>query len=109
MMQSGKGNLFTRDDTFFGVCEGLGEDLRIPSNLFRVGFALGFFFAPLAVVAAYLALGALVLISRLAFPAPRAAKRIEAAPAAGTAAPQVVPTAPGADEQMDLELLPIAA
>jgi phage shock protein PspC (stress-responsive transcriptional regulator) len=104
MMQSSKGNLFTRDDTFFGVCEGLGEDLRIPANLFRVAFALGFFFAPVPVVIAYLALGALVLASRLVFPNPRSAP---AAVAARAAEPAPVPVA--SEDQMDLELLPIAA
>jgi phage shock protein PspC (stress-responsive transcriptional regulator) len=108
-MQSGKGNLFTRDDTFFGVCEGLGEDLRIPSNLLRVGFALALFFAPMGVVITYFSLGALVLVSRLAFPNPRAAKRIEAAPAAAAAATQPRPAVRETDEQIDLELLPIAA
>ena len=108
-MQSGKGNLFTRDDTFFGVCEGLGEDLRIPSNLFRVGFGLAFFFAPVAVLLTYLALGALVLVSRLAFPDPRPAKRVAAVPAAAAPTAQPLPAAMEADEQIDLELLPIAA
>ena len=108
-MQSGKGNLFTRDDTFFGVCEGLGEDLRIPSNLFRVGFALAFFFSPLGAVITYLSLGALVLVSRLAFPNPRPAKRIEAAPAAAIPATRPTPPVAETPEQIDLELLPIAA
>jgi phage shock protein PspC (stress-responsive transcriptional regulator) len=108
-MQGGKGNLFTRDDTFFGVCEGLGEDLRIPSNLFRLGFALGFFFSPMGSVIIYFSLGALVLVSRLAFPNPRAAKRIKAAPAAAIAAVQPTPVVTEADEQIDLDLLPIAA
>jgi phage shock protein PspC (stress-responsive transcriptional regulator) len=114
MMESGKGNLFTRDDTFFGVCEGLGEDLRIPSNLFRVGFGLAFFFSPVAVVIVYLALGALVLVSRLVFPKPRAAKLVATAspaaiPAEAVATPQPLSAPAQADEQMDLELLPIAA
>jgi phage shock protein PspC (stress-responsive transcriptional regulator) len=107
-MQGDKGNLFTRDDTFFGVCEGLGEDLRIPSNLFRIAFALGFFFSAQGAVIVYAVLGALVLVSRLVFPKPRLARN--AAPAV-EAAPRSEPAAakPIADEQMDLELLPIAA
>jgi phage shock protein PspC (stress-responsive transcriptional regulator) len=100
MMQDSKGNLFTRDDTFFGVCEGLAEDLRIPGNFFRVAFALGFFFAPVPVIAAYLALGALVLVSRLLFPNPRAAKPAEMA-AAEPAQAQV--------EREEQHELPIAA
>ena len=105
-MHANKGNLFTRDDTFFGVCEGLGEDLRVPSNLFRVAFSLGFFFSPQGAVIVYAALGALVLFSRLLFPSPRMARQspaefVEAAPRIERAAAR-----PQADEQMDL---PIAA
>ena len=106
-MQSGKGNLFTRDDTFFGVCEGLGEDLRIPSNLFRITFALGFFFSPTIAVGIYFALGALVLVSRLLFPAPRAPRQPQAiAPAE---ADQPWPAMVEANDPIDPQVLPIAA
>ena len=108
-MQSGTGNLFTRDDTFFGVCEGLGEDLHIPSNLLRMGFALGFFFGAMSALMAYFALGILVLISRLLFPNPRAAKPINLAPAAALTAAQPVRGVAQSGEQMDLDRLPIAA
>jgi phage shock protein PspC (stress-responsive transcriptional regulator) len=109
MKQDDQGNLFMRDDTFFGVCEGLGEDLRIPSNLFRIAFALGFFFSMQATLITYLALGVLVLVSRLIFPRPRAARRAETQPV--EIKPQAEPTLAkaSADEQMDLDLLPIAA
>jgi phage shock protein PspC (stress-responsive transcriptional regulator) len=107
-MQTSKGNLFTRDDTFFGVCEGLGEDLRIPSNLFRVAFALGFFFSMQGAVITYAALGVLVLVSRLAFPAPRAARSSKAAAAEAALSAEPVTARKAADEQMDLDL-PIAA
>jgi len=111
-MQGDKGNLFMRDDTFFGVCEGLGEDLRIPSNLLRVAFALGFFFSAQGALIAYAALGALVLFSRLVFPKPRPARNAAApAPATVEVAPRAAPAAaqPTAHEQIDLDLLPIAA
>ena len=64
-------SLIARDDTFLGVCEGLGEDLRIPSSLLRLGFALALFFNPLAAVLAYLGAGVLVALSRLIAPNPR--------------------------------------
>lgn len=111
-MEASRGNLFTRDDTFFGVCEGIGEDLRIPSNLLRIGFALGFFFAPFQVLLGYFALGALVLVSRLVFPAPRVkrADRAEAVPASAAGGPVTAGRAqPLPEDQMDLDLLPIAA
>ncbi len=113
MQGEDKGNLFTRDDTFFGVCEGLGEDLGIPSNLFRMAFALGFFFSAQGALIAYAALGALVLFSRLVFPKPRAPRRTggELAgaaplgqPAAGTAS-----AGAGAETDQQMDRLPIAA
>lgn len=110
MMQSEKGNLFTRDDTFFGVCEGLGEDLRIPSNLFRLAFAFGFFFSPATVLMVYFGVGALVLVSRVVFPNPRAPRRsrVEAGEGGGRAEPAAAGARTAADDQTDLEL-PIAA
>jgi len=61
-------NLFTRHDTILGICEGLGQDLRINANLIRASLALGLFFNPLATVATYSGLGVLVLATRLLFP-----------------------------------------
>jgi phage shock protein PspC (stress-responsive transcriptional regulator) len=76
------GNLFTRDDTFFGVCQGLGEDTGIPPNLMRVGLAFTLFWNPLAALGAYAVLGLVVALSRFLFPAPRtAAPAALAAPA----------------------------
>lgn len=72
-MQATQQNLFTRDDTFFGVCEALGEDFRIPPNLLRVALALLFFWNPTAVVAGYFAVGILVALTRWIAPNPRSA------------------------------------
>jgi phage shock protein PspC (stress-responsive transcriptional regulator) len=70
-MHSNRGNLFTRDDTFFGVCEGLGEDLGISGNWLRLAFTgLLFWNLPIA-LAAYAAAGTLVLVTRLLVPNPR--------------------------------------
>jgi phage shock protein PspC (stress-responsive transcriptional regulator) len=92
-MQS-KGNLFTRDDTFFGVCQGLGEDTGVPANLLRIGLAFTLFWNPLAAIGAYLVLGLVVGLSRFLFPVPRTA----AAPAAAAAAePEAVMAAFAAD------------
>ena len=72
-MQTAQSNVFVdRDDTFFGVCEALGEDFRFNPQFLRVGFALALFFNPLAAVAAYVAAGALVAITRWAVPNPPA-------------------------------------
>ena len=65
-MQTYQPNVFLgRDDTILGVCEAIGEDFRINATVLRVLFALGFFFNPVAAVAVYLALGVVVMISRL--------------------------------------------
>lgn len=61
-------NLFTRHDTLFGVCEGLGQDLGVPPNLLRLAFAGLLFFSPLAAIGVYAGLGVLVLATRLLFP-----------------------------------------
>lgn len=107
-MHAGNGNLFTRDDTFFGVCEGLGEDLRIPSNLFRVVFALGFFFSAQGAVIIYLALGVLVLLSRLVFPNPRAARSTVQA-VEPSLRPEAAAAKASAHEETVQHELPIAA
>ncbi|HEY5723401.1 MAG TPA: PspC domain-containing protein [Allosphingosinicella sp.] len=77
-MQDTKGNLFTRSDTMFGVCEGLGEDFGFNPIFLRLIFAVLLVPFPLQVIGAYLALGLLVAFSRLVFRAPR---RAAAAPA----------------------------
>lgn len=67
-MDTAQQNLFTRDDTFLGICQGLGEDLHINPDLFRVAMIPALFFFPLQTIAAYFGAGVLVLFSRLLFP-----------------------------------------
>lgn len=83
-------NLFTRDDTLFGVCEGLGEDLRIPANLLRIVFAAVLFFHPVAAVAAYLGLGVVIAVIRWFVPNPCVADAAE---------PQAVEAPPEAEAE----------
>ncbi len=66
------GNLLTRDDTFFGVCQGLGEDLGFSPNWLRIGLALLLFWSPMAAVGAYAGMGALVAATRLVVREPKA-------------------------------------
>jgi phage shock protein PspC (stress-responsive transcriptional regulator) len=61
-------NLFLRNDTIFGVCEGLGQDVGINPNFLRVPLGVAIIFAPLWVIGIYAGLGLLVLASRLLFP-----------------------------------------
>lgn len=66
-------NMFLRDDTFFGVCEALGEDFGIHSNWLRLVFGVSVLLNPVAVISVYFGLGAIVLVSRLVVRNPRAA------------------------------------
>lgn len=61
-------NLLTREDTMLGVCAGIGEELGLDPLLPRLLFALALFWNPLAVIAAYLALGTALALFRWAFP-----------------------------------------
>ena len=61
-------NLFFRNDTMFGVCQAIGEDFGVHPNYLRLILAGAFYFAPLGVIATYLALGVLVAASRWMLP-----------------------------------------
>lgn len=78
-MQRSQPSLFARHDTFFGVCEAIGQDFGFHSNYVRVALGLGLLLSPLATVAAYVGAGVLVAISRWVYPA--RAVNVEAQPA----------------------------
>lgn len=63
-----RNNVAFRNDTILGVCEALGHDLGFNPNFLRVPLGAGIIFAPLAMVGIYLALGAMVFVSRTFFP-----------------------------------------
>ena len=75
-MQASSPNLFLRDDTLLGVCQGLGEDFGFSPVWLRILFAAGLIWNPVYDISAYLALGAIVLVSRLIVRNPRAAKKV---------------------------------
>ncbi|WNO54423.1 PspC domain-containing protein [Stakelama saccharophila] len=52
--------LFNRPDTLLGVCEGLGRDIGVNSNLFRLAFAGLLFWNPAICLATYFGLGVVV-------------------------------------------------
>lgn len=97
-------NTFNRPDTFFGVCEAIGQDFGFNPLWLRLAFVPPVFFAPQYAFIAYFALGLVVLASRLLFPA-------KVASAATTAAPVLSAAAPAAETRFDNsdERLPIAA
>jgi phage shock protein C len=61
-----------RSHTILGVCEAIGEDFGFNPTFLRIPFAASVLYSPVLAVAAYLALGALVLASRLLAPQPKA-------------------------------------
>jgi phage shock protein C len=62
-----------RSHTIFGVCEAIGEDFGFNPVLVRVPLAASVLWSPMWAIVAYLALGAVVLASRLLFPKSKAA------------------------------------
>lgn len=66
-------------DMIFGVFQSIGEDLGVDPFYLRVAFLAGLFFSPLAVIAAYVALGAVVALSLWLFPKAPSAKPCEQA------------------------------
>jgi phage shock protein C len=60
-----------RSHTIFGVCEGIAEDFGFNPVFLRVPLAAIVLWNPLIAIATYLALGVVVLASRLLFPKPK--------------------------------------
>jgi phage shock protein C len=98
MQTAAQPSLFARDDTFFGVCAGLGEDFGFNPIYLRVAFAAALFFNPPAALGAYAITGMTVMVSRWIAPNPRPAV---AAPAAQAA--------PVADNESLADVLAVAA
>ncbi|HVU29364.1 MAG TPA: PspC domain-containing protein [Sphingomicrobium sp.] len=61
-----------RSHTILGVCEAVGEDFGFNPTFLRVPFAAIVLYSPLIAVGSYLALGLVVLASRLLFPKAKA-------------------------------------
>ncbi len=68
-----------RSHTILGACEAIGEDFGFNPVLLRVPFSAIVLYSPLVAVGAYLVLAAVVLGSRLLFPAPRQVAEVEIA------------------------------
>ncbi|HEY0597237.1 PspC domain-containing protein [Sphingopyxis sp.] len=72
-MDSETTNLFRRRDTFFGICEAVGQDFGFNPLWLRLAFVAPLFFFPAQTFMGYFGLGIVVLASRLIFPARTAA------------------------------------
>lgn len=88
-MENETTNLFRRRDTFFGICEAVGQDFGFNPLWLRLAFVAPLFFFPVQTFIGYLALGAVVLLSRLLFPN-KAAKTSAATTVADEPAPTAV-------------------
>lgn len=67
-MQNSQPSLFTRHDTIFGVCEGIGEDFGFNAQLLRAILAVTLLWNPVVAISAYAVAGVAVLLSRRLFP-----------------------------------------
>ena len=67
-----------RSHTILGVCEGIGEDFGFNPTFLRVPFAASVLYSPTYAIGVYLAVGLVVLASRLLFPRPKAVGAISA-------------------------------
>jgi phage shock protein PspC (stress-responsive transcriptional regulator) len=113
-METALQNPFTREDTFFGVCQALGDDFGFNPLWLRFAFAAGLFFNPTVALGAYAALGVIVLATRLVVPNPRSAYAPADADNASAAQPasETVAAAPAplqADNETVAEMLAVAA
>lgn len=78
-MSNAHPNLLTRDDTFFGVCEALGQDLGFNPIYLRAALGVLLLWNPVVVLVAYAGAAVVVLLSRLIFPTRHPTKAAEEA------------------------------
>lgn len=100
-MQNVQSSLLARDDTFFGVCQGLGEDFGFNPNYLRVALALLLFWNPVAAIGGYAGAGVFVAVLRWLVPNPAFATASAGEPAAAE-------TAPAGDNDAEAEMLAAA-
>ena len=70
-MRNVHSSLLNREDTFFGICEGLGQDLGFNANYLRILLGVAVLWNPVVVITAYVVLGAIVALARFCYPVPR--------------------------------------
>jgi phage shock protein PspC (stress-responsive transcriptional regulator) len=85
-----------RSHTILGVCEAIGEDFGFNPAFLRVPFAASVLWSPMWAIVAYLAVGAVILASRLIAPKDKPAETVNAEQsvrAANSGAEQELPIA----------------
>ena len=103
-MQSVQSSLIARDDTFLGICEGLGEDFGFSPNWLRLALGVALIASPVAAISTYLGLGVVVAATRWLVPNPRVAVTEEIWDEE-VATAEAMP----AEENDNAEALPVAA
>ena len=74
MMTDAQPSLFSRNDTFLGICEAIGEDFGFNPLFLRLALGLLLLWNPAIVIGTYLGMGVVILLSRLIFPGRRRAR-----------------------------------
>ena len=97
-------SVFARDDTFFGVCQAIGDDFGFSPNWLRAALGVGLIWNPMLMVGLYAGAGVIVLFARLVVREPRIAASDQAV---AVAADQAAPASCQDDEAR--EPLPVAA
>jgi len=69
-----------RSHTILGVCEAVGEDFGFNPIFLRIPFAASVVYSPILAIGTYLALGLVVLASRLLFPKAKASAVVNEQP-----------------------------
>jgi phage shock protein PspC (stress-responsive transcriptional regulator) len=101
-MEQDSSNIFRRRDTFFGICEAVGQDFGFNPLYLRLAFIAPLFFFPVQSFAAYFGLGLIVLASRLLFPARTAVVASEPALPVADAVPAIATPAIEKTEELAL-------
>jgi len=105
-MQAYQPSVFARDDTFFGVCQALGEDFGFNPTYLRVALCIPLLYAPVTVIAAYAIAGVVVALSRVLFPNPRIP--VDANDTVWLHQPAAEP-APRRNDEVEEEMMAVAA
>ncbi len=69
-MQEPRPSALGRDDTLFGVCQALGEDLGFNPTWLRIALSVALLWNPVAVIGGYFAAGVAVALLRWIVPNP---------------------------------------
>ncbi len=93
-------NLFLRNDTMLGVCQGLGEEFGFNPLWLRLALASALLWNPPVVIASYLALAVAFAVARWLYPVPQTASTVPQLATDSTPA-DASPAEVGADAEVE--------